>query len=479
MKSHAWVDRSNPCVTNGNVMKTLLLAAVCLAAVPSFAEVAPAQTVTVPSLAPLIDSVKGAVVNLDVARRASEEQKEALERFFKRRGERPRGEEAPLNQGSGSGFIIDPRGLVLTNNHVVDGAITIKVRLDDGRSFDGTVLGRDPLTDVALVKLNGKFDALPSVKLGDSSAMKVGDWVVAIGAPYGLAQSVSAGIISASDRQIGASRYDQFLQTDAAINPGNSGGPLFNLRGEVIGMNTAIIGAATGIGFAVPANLIKAVVPQLEKSGSVTRGWLGVGIQDVSPALAKALSVPGKDGALITQVNDGSPAAKGGVKTEDVVLAIDGEHVGSSSALTRTVALKRPDATVTLAVIRGGKPIELKVKLGVRPDLENLGDTSAKQTPAPDSHRLGLSFQDIDPRLAEQSGLPKNGALVIEVAPGSPADEASFHRGMTVVELNRKPVKSRDELMSALKTLQPGSVALFRVALPGSSSNTLIALEVP
>ena len=460
-------------------MKNLLLAALCLTAPLAFAEVAPSQPVTVPSLSPLIESVKGAVVNLDVARRASTEQQEALERFFKRRGT-PRGEsDGPLNQGSGSGFIIDPRGLVLTNNHVVDGALTIKVRLDDGRSFDGTVVGRDPLTDVALVKLAGKFDALPSVKLGDSGAMKVGDWVVAIGAPYGLAQSVSAGIISASDRQIGASRYDQFLQTDAAINPGNSGGPLFNLRGEVIGMNTAIIGAATGIGFAVPANLIKAVVPQLEKSGSVTRGWLGVGIQDVSPALARALSVPGKDGALITQVNDGSPAAKAGMKEEDVVVAIDQEHVGSASALTRTVALKRPDATVTLSVIRAGKPLELKVKLGVRPDLENLGDTRGKSTPAADSHRLGLSFQDLDPRMAEQSGLPKSGALVIDVTPGSPADEAAFHRGMTVIELNRKPVRSRDELMAALKALQPGSVALFRVALPGSSGNSLIALEVP
>jgi serine protease Do len=478
MKSHRCLDRSKACITNEIAMRNLLLAVLCLSTPLAFAEVASPPTATVPSLAPLIDSVKGAVVNLDVARRVSGEQQEALERFMRKRGQNPR-EDMPLNQGSGSGFIIDPRGLVLTNNHVVDGAITIKVRLDDGRSFDGSVVGRDPLTDVALVRLAGKFDALPAVKLGDSGAMKVGDWVVAIGAPYGLAQSVSAGIISASDRQIGASRYDQFLQTDAAINPGNSGGPLFNLRGEVIGMNTAIIGAATGIGFAVPANLIKAVVPQLEKSGTVTRGWLGVGIQDVSPALAKALSVPGRDGALITQVNEGSPAAKGGVKEEDVVVSIDGEHVGSSSALTRTVALKRPDATVTLAVIRGGKPIDLKVKLGVRPDLENVGDTRARSTATPDSHRLGLSFQDIDPRLAEQSGLPKAGALVIDVAPGSPADEAGLHRGMTVVELNRKAVKSRDELMSGLKALQPGSVALFRVALPGSAGNSLYALEVP
>jgi len=461
---------------NVSTALTTLALAFTWVAVPALAD-PPAVVSPMPSLAPLVDSVKSAVVYLDVAKKPTGEQAELMERFMRKRGQRP--EEAPLNQGSGSGFLIDAKGLVLTNNHVVESAVSIKVRLDDGRTFDGQVLGRDPLTDVALVKLVGKFDPLPAVKLGDSGTMKVGDWVVAIGNPFGLAQSVSTGIISASDRQIGASRYDQFLQTDAAINPGNSGGPLFNLKGEVIGMNTAIIGSATGIGFAVPANLIKAVVPQLEKNGSVTRGWLGVGIQDVSPALARALEVPGKDGALITQVNENSPAAKGGVKEEDVVIAIDNEHVGSSSSLTRVVALKRPDATVTLSVVRAGKPLELKVKLGVRPDLENVGDTRGLKPTAGEPHRLGLALSDPDPRLAEAGGLPKNGAFVMEVVPGSPADEAGLRRGMTVVELNRKPIRSRDELMAGLKALTPGSVALIRVALPGSSGNTLIGLEVP
>ncbi|MDP1829783.1 MAG: trypsin-like peptidase domain-containing protein [Archangium sp.] len=461
-------------------MRPLLLSVFLTFAVPVLAQQPTAQVVSVPSLAPLIDSVKGAVVNIDVARRATAEQQEMMERYFKNR----RGSgEAPLSPGTGSGFVIDPKGLVLTNNHVVDGAVTLKVRLDDGRSFEGEVVGRDPLTDVALVRLKGRFDALPSVKLGDSNSMKVGDWVVAIGNPFGLAQSVSAGIISALDRQIGASRYDQFLQTDAAINPGNSGGPLFNLRGEVIGMNTAIIngqnGAGTGIGFAVPSSLIKAVVPQLEKNGAVTRGWLGVGIQDVSPALSKALSLPARDGALITAVNEGSPAQKGGLKEEDVVLAIDGERVNSSTTLTRIIALKRPDATVALSVVRAGKPSEVKVKLGVRPDLENVGDIRKAGAAPNDPHRIGLAFQDIDPRMSEATGLPRAGALVIEVTPGSPADDAGFHRGMAIIELNRKPVRSRDELMTALKAMAPGSVALFRVALPGSAGKSLIALEVP
>ncbi len=462
-------------------MRPLLLAAVLSFPVPVFAQLPTPQVVAVPSLAPLIDSVKGAVVNIDVAKRATAEQQEQMERYLKRRGQGR--EDAPLAPGTGSGFVIDPRGLVLTNNHVVEGAVTLKVRLDDGRAFDADVLGRDPLTDVALVKLRGKFEALPFVKLGDSNSMKVGDWVVAIGNPFGLAQSVSAGIVSALDRHIGASRYDQFLQTDAAINPGNSGGPLFNLRGEVIGMNTAIIGgqngAGTGIGFAVPSSLIKAVLPQLEKTGTVTRGWLGVGIQDVSPALSRALSLPARDGALITAVNDGSPAQKGGLKEEDVVLAIDGERVNSSTTLTRIIALKRPDATVALSVVRAGKPAEVKVKLGVRPDLENLGDTRRAEATPSDPHRIGLAFQDMDPRMAEATGLPRTGALVIEVSPGSPADEAGIRRGMAVVELNRKPVLNRDELMAGLKGLAPGEVALFRVALPGSAGKSLIALEVP
>ncbi len=453
-------------------MRALLVTALVTLSSLSFAQ----QVATVPSLAPLIDSVKGGVVYLDIAKRPSEESQALMERFRRRGGPAP---EAPLNNGTGSGFIIDSKGLVLTNNHVVDGAVTLKVRLEDGRAFDGEVLGRDPLTDVALVRIKGKFDALPAVKLGDSSAMRTGDWVVAIGNPFGLAQSVSAGILSAADRQIGASRYDQFLQTDAAINPGNSGGPLFNLKGEVIGMNTAILQTGTGIGFAVPSNLIKAIVPQLEKSGTVTRGWLGVGIQDVSPALAKALSVPQRDGALITSVNPGSPAQKAGLKEEDVVLAIDGERINNSGALTRLIALKRPDATVALSVVRAGKPTDVKVKLGVRPDLENIGDMRKPEVATGETHKIGISFQDMDPRLAEGTGLPKSAALVIGVTPGSPADEAGLSRGMAVVELNRAPITTRDELTTALKALKSGSVALFRVALPGAAGRQLLALEVP
>ncbi len=233
---------------------------------------------------------------------------------------------------------------------MVEGAFNIRVKFDDGRTLEAEVLGRDPLTDIALIKLKSPPANLPVLQLGDSDAMRVGDWVVAIGNPFGLASSVSAGILSAKAREIGATQYDDFLQTDAAINPGNSGGPLFNLRGEVIGMNTAIVSGGAGIGFAVPSNLAKALIPQLEKNGSVTRGYIGVKLQNLTPELAKALNVPQTTGALINEVTKNSPGDKAGLKSDDVVVSLDGKKVDSNSALTPPVALRPPGSTVTLGV---------------------------------------------------------------------------------------------------------------------------------
>ncbi len=460
-------------------MKLALLSA--LVPLLAFAQTPIATVPSGPTLAPLVDGVRGAVVNVDVqahrpARGDGEGlDDEMLDRYFGQGRQKNQ-----LKSGAGSGFIVDPKGLVITNNHVVEGAVIIRVRLEDGRSFDGDVLGRDPLTDLALVRLRGKPENLPVVKLGDSSAMKVGDFAIAIGNPFGLASSVSLGIISALDRNIHAGPYDQFMQTDAAINPGNSGGPLFNLKGEVIGINTAIVGGGTGIGFAVPSNVAKALMPQLEKDGSVTRGWLGVGIQDLSPSLAKAMGVPQPEGAVITAVNDGSPAKKAGVAEDDVVVSIDGAKVMSGGGLSRSVALKRPESEVKLAVYRGGKPLELRVKLGTRPDLENLGaKAKAFSEPAGGKQpRVGLSFQDMDPRLAEGTGLPAQGALIVEVAPGSPAERAGLRRGMVIVEAGKKPVKGRDDLMKVLSEGKAGSVLLLRTMLPGSGK-ALQALELP
>jgi serine protease Do len=429
------------------------------------------ELATIPSLAPLVDSVKSAVVNVEV--RKQTQRIESLDDLMARRRA---GEEPPSTGGSGSGFIVDPSGIVITNNHVVSDAVGIRVMLEDGRHFEAEVLGRDPLTDIAVLKLKGQKGALPAVKLGDSGALKVGDWVVAIGNPFGLASSVSAGIISALERQIGASRYDQFLQTDAAINPGNSGGPLFNLNGEVVGMNTAIIGAATGIGFAVPSNLIKVQLPQLQKNGRVVRGWLGVAPQNISASLAKILGVPSRFGALLASVNEGSPAAKAGLRAEDVVTTIDGERVLDASSLTRIIALKSPESTIALGIIREKEPLEIKVKLGIRPDLEGLGDMK-NPTEKPQFGKLGLGIDNVDPRLAQQMNLPKAGALVVEVTPMSAAEEAGFKRGMVVIELNRKPVTSGESFLQSLKSAKSGSTLLLKVAMPGGATS-LLAIEI-
>ncbi len=444
-----------------------------------------------PSLAPLVESVKSAVVNVDVQARAGSgmsrrrgpgmepEGENPFERFFGR----PDGREGrePIRQGAGSGFIIDPKGLVLTNNHVVEDAVAITLRLDDGRSFQADIVGRDPLTDVAVLQIKGKVENLPSVRLGDSDGLRVGDWLLAIGNPFGLASSVSLGILSAKAREIGASTYDDFLQTDAAINPGNSGGPLFNMKGEVIGINTAIVGGGTGIGFAVPSNIVKQLLPQLEKEGVVTRAWLGIGIQELTPELGKALNLPVTEGAIVTSVNEGSPAAKAGLKPDDVVVAIDGQKISSDRELTRTVGFKRPNVASTLDIFRGGKKQQVKVTLGTRPDLEGVAVRPARQGEEEQSSkaRVGVSLSNLDPRTAERAGFTgAKGALITDVVPGSPADRAELSAGMVVVEADRKPVSSAAQLAKVISAVPAGGTLLLRVELPGGN-RFLRALRVP
>jgi len=452
---------------------------------------APAKEMAaLPSLAPLVESVKSAVVNVDVQSKASgpqlsvgDDTDDFFGQFFGNPG-RPRnrrGGRGQIRQGLGSGFIIDSNGTILTNNHVVEGAVAIRVRLEDGRSFDAQVMGRDPLTDMAVIKVKGKVDKLPSVRLGDSDAIRVGDWVVAIGNPFGLTSSVSAGIISASGRQITGGPYDDFLQTDAAINPGNSGGPLFNLRGEVIGINTAIVGGGSGIGFAIPSNMAKALLPQLEKGGSITRGFLGVGIQDLTPELAKALGVPVHEGAVISQVNESSPAKKAGLQVDDVVVAVDGQKVTTNGALSRLVGFKSPGTNVNLDVYRGNKKMTVKVQLATRPDIDGIGsvdDSSDEGTP---QKTFGIAYQNVDPRFAQSAGIPAEGALISEVAPGSPAERAGLTAGMVVVEAGKKPIRTKDDFQKVLKSAKSGSDLLLRVVVPNrnGASHLLRVLPVP
>jgi serine protease Do len=334
---------------------------------------------------------------------------------------------------------------------------------------------------VAVLQLQLPPDAkpLPVVGLGDADALRVGDWVVAIGNPFGLGSSVSLGIVSAKARNIGAGPFDEFLQTDAAINPGNSGGPLFNLRGEVVGINTAIIGQGSGIGFAVPSNLVRALLPQLEKEGAVTRGWLGVSVQDVTADLGEALGLPTREGAIVTDVTGDTPAAAAGLQPDDVIVAADGQPITSGSALTRTVALKAPGTALTLSVFRGGKQVEVKATLGTRPDLEGVASRSRPEVPETEpDQRVGLGLADMDARLARAQGLPTSGALVTEVDPASVAAHAGLEPGMVVVEAGGRPVRRARDLARALREGKPGESVLLRVVVPGGGRQ-LRALTVP
>jgi serine protease Do len=428
-----------------------------------------------------VESVKAAVVNVDVQSRvkapAFSDGSDLFERFFGFQNPRNRRQAPQIRQGAGSGFIIHPNGTLLTNNHVVEAADAIRVRFEDGRAFDAEVLGRDPLTDIAVVKLKGKLEKLPVATLGDSDAIKVGDWVLAIGNPFGLASSVSAGIISARARQIGAGPYDDFLQTDAAINPGNSGGPLFNMKGEVIGINTAIVGGGSGIGFAVPSNIAKVLLPQLEKGQKIRRGWLGVSVQDLTPELAKSLNVPIDHGAVVSDVNPDTPAQKAGLKPDDVVVALDGNAVDSSRALTRTVGFKPPGAEVDLTLYRGGKKQDLKLKLGERPPEDELGTGfgQGEEGGAPSQNdKLGLAYEDAQ----QMQGIPsKKGAVVTSIEPGSPADHADLRPGMVVVEAGGKPVNNARDLNKILRDAKSKSTVLLRIEIPGG--RILRALPIP
>lgn len=345
-------------------------------------------------------------------------------------------------QGSGSGFIIRKDGIIITNNHVVEDAKEITVTLTDKREYKAKVLGRDPKTDLAVIKADTKGD-LPVAELGNSDSLQVGDWVMAIGNPFGLSNTVTAGIVSAKGRSIGAGPYDDFIQTDASINPGNSGGPLFNERGEVVGINSAIFsqsGGNIGIGFAIPINLAKKLVPELEEHGSITRGWLGVSIQKVTPELASSLGLPESRGALVAEVTGGSPAAKSGMERGDVITTFNGKKVDESSALPKLVAETAVGKTVPVEVMRNGKTKTLEVTVARMVD-----ETAAteKSPEAAQKSKWGLALRELRPE--ERSDLKLKdgeGVMITGVLPDSPAAEAGVQEGDVIVEVNKTPIGS-------------------------------------
>lgn len=364
-------------------------------------------------------------------------------------------------QGQGSGFIVSDDGYIMTNNHVVSGADKVKVQLPDDREFDAQIVGTDPHTDVAVIKIDA--DHLPALTFGNSDEIQVGDWVLALGNPFGLANTLTAGIVSAKGRSgMGITDYEDFIQTDAAINPGNSGGPLVNLDGEVVGMNTAIFsrtGGYAGVGMAIPINMASEIERQLIANGSVQRGFLGIMIQDLTPELAASFDVGDIQGILVSETTDGSPADKAGIKRGDIILELDGRPVGRPDQFRNHIALMSPGTKVNLNVLRDGKRVPITVTIGRREE-----DELVATSPASDNE-LGLKTTNLTAELAERFGyVGLSGVVVTEVKSGSLADLAGLSPGMLIQEVNRMPVSNLNEFKDAIEkgASKDGTLLLVR-----------------
>ncbi len=389
-------------------------------------------------------------------------EEELFKYFFGPRGSpRDRGEAEKRQVAQGSGFIISPDGYILTNNHMVGGAETVTVQLDDGRKITAEIVGADPQTDVAVVKI--KEDNLPYIKLANSDVLGVGEWVVAIGNPFGLSHTVTAGIVSAKGRNsIGVAAYEDFIQTDAAINFGNSGGPLLNLDGQAVGINTAIIGPGgnVGIGLAIPSNMANDIYAQLKESGEVVRGFLGVQGNDVESGMGEYFGLENDEGVVIVSVVEDSPAEKAGVKQDDVVVELENEPVAGWNEFRNRVAMYKPGSKVRVVVMREGQRKALTVTLDKRPDGEfAIGGTSRAV-----QETLGMSLQTLNEEIASRLGYEDlSGVLVMDIKPGSLAAEAGIQAGTLIMEVNRKPVRNVKDFNEAIEKAQTDGKVLLRV----------------
>jgi serine protease Do len=425
------------------------------------------------SFADLAERVSPAVVNIQTKRKLTPGgARHPLEELFPQFQIPREFREMP---SLGTGFVISADGYIATNNHVIEDVDTIEVHLLDGRKLEAEIVGRDPSTDVALIRV--KFDKeLPFLALGDSDHVRPGDWVLAVGNPFGLEHTVTAGIVSAKHREINdpssmQRRFDDFIQTDAAINPGNSGGPLMNLAGEVIGINTAIRQDANTIGFAIPINLAKGVLPQLRASGKVSRGWLGVMIQPVTEQVATSLELDSQSGALVADLDPNGPAAKAGVKRYDVIVEFDGKPVREMDELPKLVAAAPVGKKAQIKVIRKGAEQRLAVQLG---ELEAEPTLASAEEPESRTGAYGLQVQALTPQIAEQLQLDAaEGVLVSAVEPESPAEEAGLRRGDVILEVNRERVADVAEFRDALGKSDKG--ALLLVSRGGTE--IIVALE--
>jgi serine protease Do len=336
----------------------------------------------------------------------------------------------------GSGFIISNDGYIFTNNHVVEQADKILVKLSSGKEFEAKIIGKDAKTDIALIKIK-PGESLAVAELGDSDKLRVGDWVIAIGNPFGLEQTVTAGIVSAKGRVIGAGPYDNFIQTDASINPGNSGGPLFNMEGKVIGINTAIVAQGQGIGFAIPVNMAKAMLPDLKAKGKVTRGWLGVSVQDVTEDIAKSFKIKDRSGALITDVFKGDPADKAGLKTGDLIVEVNGKKIKDTHELLITIATFHVGEKISVKFLRDGEEKTVEILVAERKEQPEIA--SSRQG----GENFGMTVHDITPEIAQYLGIPsRTGVIIVEVAEGSPADEVGIQAQDIILQVNKVKITS-------------------------------------
>jgi len=418
------------------------------------------STETFPSLSGLVEKQKHSVVNISTTSVVKQGpmfpdfgEGDVFEEFFKRFF--PNDQEREFRKkGLGSGFIVSKNGFIVTNNHVISRAEDIQVVLYDGSRYTAEIVGQDIKTDLAVLKIKPEKKLKPVV-FGDSGKLRIGDWVMAIGNPFGLGYTVTIGIVSAKGRSLGLGAYDDFIQTDASLNPGNSGGPLFNLGGEVVGVNTAIAARGQGIGFSIPANMAKGVISQLMEKGKVVRGWLGVIIQPITQEIAESMGHESTDGALISDISPGSPAEKAGLKRGDVVVEFDGKSIKEFTSLSKLVGMKAPGTSSKLTVLRDGKRKDISVVLGEMPD---------DKTAAESRQDEDIELSDITPDIASRFGIEdKTGVLVTNVSRGSSAWEAGFRPGDVILEVDKSPVVNLGDYNKVMDRLEPGKKYLFLV----------------
>jgi serine protease Do len=454
----------------------LLLCVIAFYLLFSGVETIDARTTVAPPMVPqnfteLAESVSPAVVNIRTVRTITgggrvfrdfqrgpfgqgDPFKDFFERFF---GEEHQRE---FRQRSlGSGFIIDPEGFIITNNHVIDGADEIVIKLKNGKEFNAEIVGKDQNTDLALLKVKSP-ENFQAIKLGNSDSLQVGQWVLAVGSPFGLEQTVTAGIVSAKGRVIGSGPYDDFIQTDASINPGNSGGPLTNMEGEVVGINTAIVATGQGIGFAIPINLARGIIEQLKATGEVTRGWLGVAIQDLTQEMVEYYNLRDSNGVLVAQVFENDPADKAGIKAQDIIISVNGKKIENSRGLTSMIADLEVGEKAKVVALRNGKEKTFTVEIAKRED-ERLA--SERTSSNGETGELGIQVSNITPEVANRLNISEtDGVIVTAVDSGSKSDVAGIQSGDIIREINRTRIQNVQDFKSILGSINEGeSINIF------------------